>query len=169
MASCLIRCPPRFRSWTTIVCTFYECPGGFIWNFYGSSPTEVLMYADDCKLLREITSEEDASALQRDITSFSKWCQSWSLRVNPNKCSVLTVSLKKGIVQNTYNLCDLEISRVSSQNDLGIITDSKLNFSEHVDYIVKRSMKMLGLLYRYTEMRNPTALVTFLKSYHTYY
>jgi hypothetical protein len=46
--------------------------------------------------------------------------------------------------------------RVSSINDLGVIMDEKMTFSEHVDVMVAKAFAMLGFIRRLSlEFRNP--------------
>jgi hypothetical protein len=51
------------------------------------------------------------------------------------------------------------LDRVSSINDLGIIMDVKMNFSEHVDVMVGKAFVMLRLIRRLSfEFRDPYTL-----------
>ena len=47
------------------------------------------LFADDCLLYRVIDSQSDASILQQDLDSLSKWVQIWQLRFNISKCVVI--------------------------------------------------------------------------------
>jgi hypothetical protein len=48
---------------------------------------------------------------------------------------------------------------VSSINDLGVITDEKMTFSEHVDVMVANAFAMLGFIKRLSlEFRDPYTL-----------
>jgi hypothetical protein len=51
------------------------------------------------------------------------------------------------------------LDRVSSINDLGVIMDEKMNFSEHVDVMVGKAFAMLGFITRLAfEFRDPYTL-----------
>jgi hypothetical protein len=53
------------------------------------------------------------------------------------------------------------IDRVSSINDLEVIMDEKMTFSEHVDVVVAKAFAMLGFIRRLSlEFRDPYTLVT---------
>jgi hypothetical protein len=54
---------------------------------------------------------------------------------------------KKPIVFN-YTISNCVLNRVSSQRDLGIILDNRLNFVAHIDFIVKKANRMMGLVWR---------------------
>jgi hypothetical protein len=45
-----------------------------------------------------------------------------------------------------YKLCQSSITRTDSIKDLGVITDSKLHFRNHVDYILSQCINFLGLV-----------------------
>ena len=48
--------------------------------------SKVNLFADDCALYREITSEEDAAILQRDLDRLYKWSCDWDMHLNVTKC-----------------------------------------------------------------------------------
>jgi hypothetical protein len=51
------------------------------------------------------------------------------------------------------------LDRLSSINDLGVIMDEKMNFSEHVDVMVGKAFAMLGFIRRLSlEFRDPYTL-----------
>ncbi len=55
------------------------------------SLSSVFMFADDTKL----TSNNSCSHthLQRDLDALYSWCQTWKVKVNSSKCSVMNFSL----------------------------------------------------------------------------
>ena len=46
----------------------------------------MFLYADDTKLCRYITSQEDNLSLQRTIDRFKNWSDTWLLELNISKC-----------------------------------------------------------------------------------
>ena len=50
-----------------------------------SGKSELFLYADDLKIFKEISSEEDAEALQQDLDRL----YDWTLRFHPDKCVVM--------------------------------------------------------------------------------
>jgi hypothetical protein len=58
-----------------------------------------------------------------------------------------------------YSLNGQNLERVSVIRDLGVIMDSKLTFSEHVDVTVSKARQMLGFIMRVgRDFRDPYAL-----------
>jgi len=47
------------------------------------------LFADDCLLYRVINSMEDTVRLQEDLNKLSEWADTWQLRFNITKCTVI--------------------------------------------------------------------------------
>ena len=80
-----------------------------------SNETTMFLFADDSKCFREIHSNADASALQRDIDKLFLWSNIWGMKFNAEKCSVLTVSRSRSPVIFEYNMNNTPLKHVSSQ------------------------------------------------------
>ncbi|KAK9511135.1 hypothetical protein O3M35_005756 [Rhynocoris fuscipes] len=107
--------------------------------------------SDNLKLFNKIDSSEDCAALQRDIDSFAEWCQANHLFINLDKCKVINFSKKKSAsFQPQYAIQNNTLQVVSSVDDLGVIFNSNCDFSEHVDSIVKKASRNLGVIKRVT-------------------
>jgi hypothetical protein len=62
-------------------------------------------------------------------------------------------------VEFSYMLGGTVLDRVSSINDLGVIMDEKITFSEHVDVMVAKTFAMLRFIRRLSlEFRDPYTL-----------
>ena len=53
------------------------------------------LYADDCLLYTEVETEGDMDILQGDLTSLESWQETWQMRFNPSKWTVMVISKKK--------------------------------------------------------------------------
>ena len=114
--------------------------------------TNCLLFADDVKLYHKITSDHDAELLQSDLTSLATWSTLWKLQLNPSKCKSFTMTLKRKPILATYNIQDSSLERVNSIRDLGVYLDSKLTFVDHLNHIVGRANRALGLMIRTLQM-----------------
>jgi len=76
------------------------------------------------------------------------------LKVNPCKTAVMRFSLKTHNTKCTYTLASSNIPSVDHYKDLGIIFDEKLNFTPHIEFITSKALKLLGLLYRFTDIKD---------------
>jgi hypothetical protein len=68
------------------------------------------------------------------------------LLLNVGKCKTITFSRSRHPVEFSYMLGGTVLDWVSSINDLGVIMDEKMTFSEHVDVMVAKAFAMLGCL-----------------------
>ena len=107
--------------------------------------SECLMYADDLKLYRQIRSPGDALLLQTDLDSLHRWSIAWKLSLNPSKYKTITFSLRKKSIESSYMVNNITLERVTEMRDLGILFDSKLTFGPHIDSVVVKANRALGM------------------------
>jgi hypothetical protein len=100
------------------------------------------------KLYAEIGVIEDCYAVHRDLDRLCVWCDVNKLYLNVKKCKMITFSRAKVQVIYDYSLNGQNLERVSVIRELGVLMDSKLTFSEHVDVTVSKVRQMLGFIMR---------------------
>ena len=110
--------------------------------------SKCVMYADDVKIYRQISSDFECGLLQKDIDNISKWSSDWRLILNPQKCASFTITLKRAPILHSYSINNSPLQRVAEVRDLGVILDSKLTFSSHINATVSTANRALGLLIR---------------------
>jgi hypothetical protein len=87
------------------------------------------------------------------------WCERNSVFLNVDKCKTITFSRTGYPEEFAYTLAGTVLDRESSINDLGVIMDEKMNFSEHVDVMVGKAFALLGFIRRLSfEFRDPYTL-----------
>lgn len=109
----------------------------------------VLMYADDIKIAKIIKSTDDAATLQRAIDRLKLWCDQNMLHLNLDKCAVLTISKNKHVINTDYHFGSHIFKKVNEQKDLGVLIDSKLSFSKHIESITAKAIAALGFIKRF--------------------
>ena len=57
----------------------------FINDLPEHTTSDVQLFADDCLLYRHIRIDEDAAALQKDLTSLQQWEETWQMQFHPQK------------------------------------------------------------------------------------
>lgn len=77
-----------------------------------------------------------------------RWSEAWQLKLNPVKCFVISYTLKTRPVTFDYQITHVSLQRKVEARDLGVILDSKLTFARHIDTVVAKSRRMLGLFIR---------------------
>ena len=110
-----------------------------------------LLFADDLKLFYMIKSEFDCINLQRNLNVLNDWCVKNCLNLNYSKCKVISFGKCKNKISFDYSIDNNILQRVSTVNDLGILFDESLSFTDHIEAICKDSMKLLGFIIRSTK------------------
>ena len=111
--------------------------------------SDVFLFADDTKILHQISSKDDAITLQSDLDSLELWSKKWLLAFHPDKCHVLTLGRFENIKHtHRYSICHNELEHVFEEKDLGVTIDSELKFEEHMSAKVKKANSIVGLIRR---------------------
>jgi ribonucleases P/MRP protein subunit RPP40 len=110
--------------------------------------SSILMFADDMKIFRSVESVEDATCLQEDLDGFSMWCDNNGMDLNVNKCFQITFSRLVSPIEVSYKFDNTELKTCTEMRDLGVMFDSKMTFSSHIDLITSRAMRVLGFVQR---------------------
>ena len=125
------------------------------------------LFADDCKLYKNIASVVDQEELQEDILSLCKWSKDWLLSFNVKKCKVVSY----GNVRSNfgYEMIDFQnkvqtLSTEESERDLGILFEQNLKFDEHIDSTVNRVNRIIGLIKRKFTYMDKNLFLTLYKS-----
>ena len=108
-----------------------------------------LMFADDTKIYRQITSHEDSLLLQNDINKLENWSKIWQIHFNHDKCHVLTMGKFENIHHaHRYVVYGNEMEHVFDEKDLGVTIDSELKFEEHISKKVRIANAIVGQMRR---------------------
>ena len=110
----------------------------------------LFLYADDLKIFKEISSEEDAESLQEDLYKLYNWTQYSLLRLHPDKCVVMryTMNAKNTEIKPFCDMDETKLKNVIGEKDLGIYFESNLSFAEHIASKVKKATSVAGLIRR---------------------
>ena len=65
--------------------------------------------------------------------------------MNINKCSVLSITLKRNYIFHDYNILGAMLKRVNNHDYLGVTISSDLNWLRHVTKIYNKASRTLGL------------------------
>ena len=116
-----------------------------------SEGTNVALYADDTKIWRDILSSNDHHILQNDINMLFDWSITNRMNFHPRKCKVLTVTMQRSVPDSlpfSYELNRVIIDYVTSQMDLGVNMNTRLQWGPHCNDLVTKASSRLGLLRR---------------------
>ena len=113
--------------------------------------SSVRLFADDCLLYRTIHGPHNTGQLQEDLANLQSWENMWGMRFNPDKCEVISVTLKKKPVLTNYVIHSEVLRRVNCAKYLGVTIDSRLSFNSHVDNICKKGNQLRAFVHRNTK------------------
>ena len=130
----------------------------FINDLLDSFPNiKLAAYADDIKLYHS-----DPLLIQEALDNISDWCTLWQLCLSPTKCC--SISLGTGPC-HSFTILNNSIPIVTSIVDLGITVDATLNFSSHINKMVKKAKQASWVTLKCFTSGNRANL---LKAYTTY-
>lgn len=96
-----------------------------------------LLYADDLKIFRAISTLEDCNAMQADLNAVSEWLLTLGLNFHPDKCHVMTYTNKKSPIHFQYTLNQKNIQSITLYKDLGVTFQSDLSFNAHINDVTQ--------------------------------
>lgn len=106
------------------------------------------MYADDIALVySEANQPVMQNKLNEDMKTLQIWMEQQHLTLNTSKTKYLIVSHKKNIhFDIKYN--NIIIEEVNNFKYLGVYLDNKMSWNIHLNYLIKKSSMMAGILRR---------------------
>lgn len=107
-----------------------------------------LLYADDLKFFCVIKSLDDCVNMQCDLECLVSWCKSNYLSLNVKKCKVMHFYRNRNPVFCNYFVGGTILESVETFNDLGVLFNSDVTFSSHIDNIIIKAFRMLGFIRR---------------------
>jgi hypothetical protein len=106
------------------------------------------LFADDCVLYTSSKTPEKLDSLQDDLFKLEAWQETWSMKFNPSKCSVMQITLKKDRPDVNYTFCGEVLQETASHPYLGVQIDNNLSWKTHIKMAVSKASRILGFLKR---------------------
>lgn len=127
---------------------------------------DFVLFADDLKLSKVVNSLRDCEVLQKNIDQLANFCRKNQLSLNIEKCTAVSYTRRTVNYKNfEYNIDGTTLQRSLDFRDLGIIFDSTLSFSKHLDELEKKCNRMMGFILRVgKDFRNSSSLVCLFNS-----
>ena len=130
----------------------------YINDLLESIKSPCLLYADDVKIWRDISHEDDSDELQSDLDQLFAWTERWDLPVNPSKCKYLHIGKQTRV--NAYHLGGNILDVTETEKDLGVLVCSTLKTAAHTDMVCTSSRRLLGAIRRSFSELTPEAFRT---------
>ncbi len=140
--------------------------------------SKIFTFADDTKVVSEVSNSEDTFKLQQDLCQLIQWTKDNNMELNTKKFEFINHRLS-GLNANLkllkhlpfynsyffYNATeDIEISPSLFARDLGVMVDNKLNWDQHINFITTNSKKMCGWILSVFYTRDRYVLLLLFKS-----
>ena len=107
------------------------------------SQTDFVSYADDSTPYVDADDiDEVITILENDSIQLFKWFSDNQMKANKDKCHVVISNNEKV----SMKIDNIELENTSSKNI--IMIDSKLNFKEHLEGIIKKASRKVNVLSR---------------------
>lgn len=121
----------------------------------------IVFFADDTKLYSTPNSHYDV--LSEDLRSIELWCNTWKMKLNEDKCTVLSIGVNN--TEFPYLLNGTPLHHVNNQTDLGIIVTSNLKWEAHISKIVKKANSFVYCMQRAFEDRSVNLVLKLYKTF----
>ena len=93
----------------------------------------------------------------------TSWCDFWKVTLKSEKCKALHVTKSKCPLVHQYKLIMINennLSAVDKHKHLGIWIESYLRWDSHINFIVGKANRVLGLIRRPFRSKDPVAIKT---------
>ena len=127
-------------------------------------------FADDTSLFSTVQDITTSTVSQNnDLTKISEWTEQWKMSFNPDSSKQAQELLfSRKISSKPYpslNFNDNPVHQVQLQKHLGLFLDPKLSFDEHIQCILIKTRKIIGLIRKLQPIISRAALLTIYKSF----
>ena len=107
--------------------------------------SDIFLFADDTKILRQVSSTDDAITLQYDLDSLERWSNDWLLKFNADKYHVLTLGKFENITYtHRYQYVEMNLIIFLKRRTI----DFKLKFEQHITQNINKANTILGIIRR---------------------
>jgi len=123
--------------------------------------SKVLKFADDIKILREVSTKVDVETLKLDLQAVAEWSTKWQMPCNIGKSSVMHFGYNNR--DEEYFLGVDKLKSVDVERDLGVIVDKTLKRESQCSRAVKAANSTLGMIKRSFRCRDKEIMLQMYK------
>jgi hypothetical protein len=84
----------------------------------------------------------------RDLDRFGEWCRSNKFDLNTGKCNSISFRRNLQPIEFVYSINGTALERINEMKDHGVIMNEWMSFLPHIEVIISKSSRMLGLIKR---------------------
>ena len=132
--------------------------------------TNVKLFADDTSLFSIVHNMNTPTTnLNNDLNKIKNWAVQWKINFNPDPSKqAQEVIFSRKLQKTNHNQVYFDhnsVKQILSQKHLGMYLDTKLNFQEHLNNILSKVNKAIGLLRKLQTFLPRQSLVTVYKAF----
>ena len=129
------------------------------------SSAKILLYADDVKIFKAISTKSDMFEIQHDLDKIVGWADPNRLALNVAKCTTTQFFKTTKSYDTTYSINGTALPNNTLVKDLGVLFDSNLSFSAHLNDLATRCARTIGFIRRATlNFKQPSSIITLYKT-----
>ena len=128
--------------------------------------SSVAFFADDTRVLREVSTQADKDLLQEDLKIFYKWAEDNNMFFNNNKFEHMMYSTANNTQADyKYKAHDgSDITTKENVKDLGVTLSCDATFTTHINSVTKKARSQAGWILRVFQTRDTLPMLTLYKS-----
>src|SRR6266496_3704942 len=119
-------------------------------------------FADDTKLCRGISNNNDADILRSDLNLIYQWSLDWQMLFNVDKCTVIHMGYHNK--EYDYKLGNNVIRSSTTERDLGVVIDRTGKSTEQCILAAKKANIVLGMIKRNINFKSKDVVVRLYKA-----
>ena len=163
----------KFSNWTDVISGVPQGSvlGPILFLIYINDLPETInsfvkIFADDTKIYQNVDKQEERYLLQADIEKANEWANKWQLPFNKSKCKIMHIGKQNPLHSYTIgtNNEKVNVEIVEEEKDLGIVFDKDLSFKNHMNMVITKSNKMLGIIKRGFQSLDSSNFIPLYKS-----
>ena len=97
------------------------------------------------------------------MNALTAWSKTWDLKFNLSKCGVLHFG--RSNFKTQYNIDDFPVESRNQEKDLGLLFSDNFSFNDHIDSLISKANKKLGIILHVFRNKNSKTLIPLYKSF----
>ena len=109
---------------------------------------DIKPFADDTSIFSVVKDKDEATeSLNQDLERVRLWKWQWKMQFNCDKTEELIFSVKRSKIEHLSLKMGLDVViRKDENKHLGLILDSKLNFTSHIRRAILKARRGIGMI-----------------------
>ena len=123
-------------------------------------------FADDTRLMKEVSSQNDVQLLQNDLHSVYNWSDTNNMQLNGLKFEHMCYGKNEELKSQSVYFSDTQnpIETKNQVKDLGVTLDVDMTYDQHIQNQINKVKAISSWIYRTFKTRDPDVMLTLWKS-----